>query len=146
MSDLSVLFPNRTLAIGDSTLEVRPFTFGQLPKVLAKARTIYGAIAHLLDAGSNEAAIVIEIMAVGGEDLLELVCLSIGKDRAFFDTLPMDEGVMVVAAFLEVNLGFFVQRVLPQFKDAMERVQAATGERSSPTSAATDSTSLRSVQ
>ena len=129
MSDLTTLFPNNTVETSSGVVTVKPFTFGQLPLVLKKARTIYGGVSHLLDNGSNEAAVVLEIMAVGGDDLIDLVCLSTGKDRAFFDDLQMDEGVKVVSSFLEVNLSFFVQRVLPQFKEAMAKLQAATGQK-----------------
>ena len=129
MSDLATLFPNSTVETSSGPVTVKPFTFGQLPLVLKKARTIYGGVAHLLSDGSNEAAVVLEIMAVGGDDLIDLVCISTGKDRSFFDTLQMDEGVKVVSTFLEVNLSFFVQRVLPQFKEAMEKLQAATGQK-----------------
>lgn len=127
MSDLQTLFPNAVVELSSGTVEVKPFTFGQLPLVLKKARTIYSGISHLLDGGANEAAVVLEIMAVGGDDLFDLVAISIGKDKSFFDTLQMDEGVKLVSVFLEVNLSFFVQRVLPQFKDAMAKLQGVTG-------------------
>ena len=129
MSDLNILFPSSTVELSSGAVTVKPFTFGQLPKVLNKARTIYGAISHLMDGGGDETLVVIEIMSVGGEDLLELVSLSIGKPREFFDTLQMDEGVRLVSTFLEVNLSFFVQRVLPEFKKAVTNLQAATGEK-----------------
>jgi len=128
MSDLKVIFPASTVELSSGAITVKPFTFGQLPKVLQKAQTIYGGIAHLMDNGADTAAVV-QIMAVGGEDLLELVSLSIGKPREFFDTLQIDEGVLLVSTFLEVNLSFFVQRVLPEFKAAVTKLQAATGEK-----------------
>lgn len=133
MSDLITLFPNCTVETTSGPVTVKPFTFGQLPLVLQKARTIYGGVSHLLENGGGEAAVVLEIMAVGGDDLISLMCISTGKDRDFFDALQMDEGVQVTSAFLEVNLSFFVQRVLPQFKEAMEKLQAVTGPKSSST-------------
>lgn len=130
MSDLKTLFPAQHIDLAGRTITVKPFTFGQLPKVLTKARTVYGAIAHLIEKDMSEAGLILEVMAVGGEDLMDLVCLSIGEDRDFLDTLQIDEGVKLVGTFLEVNLSFFVQRVLPEFKDAMAKVQAATGAKS----------------
>lgn len=127
MTDLQTLFPEVTVELSSGPVVVKPFTFGQLPKVLAKAKNVYGGVSHLLDDGSNEAAVILEIMAVGGDDLLDLISLSISKQRDFFDTLSMDEGVKLTGIFLEVNLSFFVQRVLPQFKEAMSKLQVATG-------------------
>lgn len=127
MSDMQTIFPEITVELSSGAISVKPFTFGQLPQVLKKARTVYGGVSHLLEDGTNEAAIILEIMAAGGEDLLDLVSLSINKPRSFFDTLSMDEGVKLIGAFLEVNLSFFVQKVLPQFKEVMGRLQAATG-------------------
>lgn len=102
--DLKALFPGMEVAAGGETITVSPFVFGQLPKVAKCFASIKGVIE-----GGN----LIEIASAGGEDLLQLLCLAVGKPRAWLDTLQSDEGLALMAAVIQVNRDFFVQRLAP---------------------------------
>jgi hypothetical protein len=129
MSDLQTLFPNQELVIAGETLTLRPFTFGQLPKVLKLTKSFYNEVQPFLAAGlESNATAILEVLAAGGDDLIELIALGVHKPRTWFDTLEIDDGVRVVTAFLEVNLSFFAQRVLPQVKTAVTQLQSATAK------------------
>jgi hypothetical protein len=134
MSDLSILFPTQHLEIGGRTVSITPFKFGQLPKAIAKARGIFDQLSTLVAQKqgdqSLEVALVMSAMEVGGDDLIDLIVMCSDVDRKFVETLGLDEGIKLTGAFLEVNLSFFVQRVLPEFQAAMSRVTAVTGEKS----------------
>jgi hypothetical protein len=126
--DLKTLFKSEAVAAGGETFDIAPFKFGQLPKVTK----CLSSIAEKLQGGN-----VVEIAAAGGEDLINLVMLATGKSRAWFDELPMDEGLELIAAIITVNRDFFVARMAP----ILTRVTAAlTGAKSLPDSspAATD--------
>jgi hypothetical protein len=125
MQDLNTIIPTTIeVQVGDEVITVKPFTFGQLPKVMSLSKTIYGHISSLFtESTPDQAAIIIEAMSFGGEDFIGLMSLSTGKPRGWFDTLEMDDGVKVAAAFLEANLGFFVRKVLPELKTSMESLQ-----------------------
>lgn len=132
MSDLDTLYPTQTIDLTGRTVTISPFKFYQLPTVMKKIRPVYGHLAELVSKskGSMDISLVMEAMEVGGEELMELIATSANVDKAFMETLEMDEGVKLTAAFIEVNLSFFVQKVLPEFKVAMDRMVAATGAKS----------------
>lgn len=116
-SEIDVLFPDgKTLTIGGDEITIKPLTFGQIPKASKMIAPIVKALASaelggqsLLDLAGNW----VEIMAVGGEDLMSLIGWAIGKDRAWFDTLGMDDGIELVKTVIEVNSDFFTKRVMP---------------------------------
>jgi hypothetical protein len=124
MNDLNTIIPaHLEVSAGGQLITVKPFTFGQLPKVMTLSKTIYGHISALFDSDIDQTQVIIEAMAVGGEDLIAMICLSTGKSREWFDTLEMDDGVRLTGAFLEVNLGFFVRKVMPELKITTQRLK-----------------------
>ena len=122
--DIKTLFPGKEITVGGETFTISPFTFGQLPKVAQ----CFAAIQSKMSSGN-----MIEIASAGGEDLLALLCISVKKPRAWFDTLPSDEGLALMATVIEQNRDFFVQRMSP----VLARLnQAVTGAQSLPASSA----------
>lgn len=126
MDELKTLFPDVTVELTDgSTLEVKPFTFGQLPRAMEKAKSLFGIAREMYDTKADPTSLVGEMFSQGGEDFISLISMSVSKPRAWFDTLPADDGLRIATAFLEVNLSFFAQKVLPEFKTGMDRLQKA---------------------
>ena len=124
MNELSTLFPDTSVTLSDgSTVEVKPFTFGQLPKALAYSKVIFGLVRQLYEDGDEAGAIAGVMLTEGGENFIELLSMSTGKPRSWFDTLPADDGLLITTQFLEVNLSFFAQKVVPAFKNGMDRLK-----------------------
>lgn len=134
MSDLSILFPTQHLDIGGRTVSISPFKFGQLPRAMSKAKHVFGHLAELVSkkegTQSLEIGLIMSAMEVGGDDLIDLIVMCSDTDREFVERLNLDEGIKLTGAFLEVNLSFFVQKVLPEFQAALARVTEATGAKS----------------
>jgi hypothetical protein len=128
--DLKALFPGQEVVAGGETIVVSPFAFGQLPQVAKCFASIKGVI---------EGGDLVEIASAGGEDLLKLLCLAAKKPRVWFDTLPSDEGLNLMAAVIQENRDFFVRRMSPALQRLTQAVNG-TGAPSSPDSseAATD--------
>ena len=134
-SEIDVLFPDgKTLTIGGDEITIKPLTFGQIPKASKMIAPIVKALASaelggqsLLDLAGNW----VEIMAVGGEDLLSLIGWTIGKDRAWFDALGMDDGILLVKTVIEVNSDFFTKRVMPMLPQVSPDSGATSSQSSS---------------
>lgn len=124
--DLKALFPGQEVVAGGETIKVFPFAFGQLPKVAKCFASIKGVIE-----GGN----LIEIASAGGEDLIELLCIAAKRPRAWFDTLPSDQGLELMAAVIQQNRDFFTQRMQPALQRLTQAV-GGTGAPSSPDSSA----------
>jgi hypothetical protein len=124
--DLKALFPGQEVEAGGETITVSPFPFGQLPEV-AK---IFAKIKDVIEGGD-----LIEIASVGGEDLLALLCLAAKKPRPWFDTLPSDEGLELMAVVIKQNRDFFAQRMSVALQRLTQAV-SGIGAPSSPASSA----------
>lgn len=128
-SELTTLFPGKKVTLNSGEeIDVLPFKFGQLPAALKLTQKIGGLIAQMVQSGelqdkSKTAASVVYILSEGGEDLFNLLGLCIGKDRAWFDTIQSDEGINLIIAFLEVNIDFFTQKMMPQLLEAMSAMK-----------------------
>lgn len=146
MSDLDVLFPEgKTVEVQGESLVIKPYTFGQIAKV---SKLAYPIIAALVDTGllrsdtvdgkthfsvANDWMLrIVEIMGIGGEDLLQLVALSVGKPRVWLDSIQLDEGVSITQSVIEVNSDFFAKRILPKLPAKATESPASDGDTSLP--------------
>ena len=140
-NEMEILFPEgKILDINGEEITIKPLTFGQIPKASKMAAPIIKAMAKSEMAGDSVMDLAgnwVDILAIGGEDLLNLIGWAIGKDRAWFDTLQMDDGVELVKSVIEVNADFFTKKVMDRLNlGALESKE--TGETSSPSSSAPD--------
>jgi hypothetical protein len=130
--DLEVLFPTgKTVTANGEEITIKPYTFGQIPKVIGTVRKLSGALGENGD--------VLEAIEKGGEDLIALVMFTTGKPRDWFDSLPTDEGVALVTAIYEVNKDFFDKRVKPTLPTSLfgSAAQPEIGEASPASSSDT---------
>ena len=131
--ELKTLFPGKEVILnsGEKVI-IKPFTFGQLPKAMKILQKISGVFTHLVNEGAMQdnkkiAGLLLMVITEGGEDLIELISLGIGKDRAWFDTLESDDGVKITLAFLEENMDFFIKKMMPQLLETMQNFQVSKG-------------------
>jgi hypothetical protein len=101
---------------GGEKIEVKPFTFGQLLKALKHLASIGNSLSldNLTD------SVVIQALAIHTEDVLALLMLATGKDKAFFDTLDSESGIDIALAAWRVNQDFFVQKLAPKIQQLSE--------------------------
>jgi hypothetical protein len=116
--ELEILFEGpKTFQVGDETITIRPFKFGELPKVIALLRSVGGTFAHHKSQNTlNTVEGMMDIIAVGGENLIASLAMNTGKPREYFDTLDMDVGTQIMIDFVGINIGFFTKRVLPMLQ------------------------------
>jgi hypothetical protein len=55
-------------------------------------------------------------------ECLNLLAVLIRKDRAFVDELDLEQGVSLLMKVVEMNIDFFVRRVLPMFSGELQRI------------------------
>jgi len=140
-NEMDILFPEgKILTIGGEEITIKPLTFGQIPKASKMVAPIIKAMAKSELAGDSVIDMAgnwVDILAIGGDDLINLIGWAIGKDRAWFDTLQMDDGVELVKSVIEVNADFFTKKVMDRLNlGALESKE--TGATSSPSSSAPD--------
>jgi hypothetical protein len=107
------------------SINIRPFTFGQLPAVTKHFAAIAGGL-------SIEQVSIPALVASGGEDILAIMGIATGKPRAWFDTLDPEGGVALVAAIVAVNKETFAKKLMPALAGLAATV---TGQKSETTAA-----------
>lgn len=143
--DLAILFPGTEVLVSGEVFHVKPFFFGQIPKAVkltmpvAKALNESGILLFRQDASQLGFALATDwpfklpqIMAEGGEALMELLAFAIAKPRAWFDSVAAEEGLALTKAVFEVNTELFLKRILPMLGATPANPQ--TGAQSSPDS------------
>lgn len=111
--ELQTLFPDESITVNGEELKIKPLTFGQLPKALKVMEKLGGLFVQTFGKEDATQADMLSFLAQGGDELLELICMGVGKPKSWFDNVPMDEGIQLSIKFVEVNSSFFTQRVLP---------------------------------
>lgn len=150
MSDLDILFPGREISAGGEKLTLQPFTFGKLPKAAKLLQPIASSLSAAGIFGIEQAAgevqfrlasdwplKIVDMLAEGGEGLLSFIAFASGKELAWVESLPADDGVALTKAVMEINADFFVQRVLPML-GMVTPASPSAGENLSASSSAAD--------
>lgn len=118
VDEVEVLFEStKSFTVGKDTVTIRPFGFGELPQVISLLKGVGSHFAHYQAAGTlNTVESMMDIIAAGGENLIQALALNTGKPRSYFNTVAPDVGVQIMQDFLQMNIGFFTSRVLPVIK------------------------------
>jgi hypothetical protein len=119
MNELAVIVPNpKIIELSGEKIEIKPFTFGQLPKVMELIAKLTEPASQIKSFQTQELA---KIFSVFGEDIIQVLSVCLNKPVDFINNLRQDEGILLVKTFIEVNADFFTQTVLPLVKDMVEQ-------------------------
>lgn len=113
------------------TLEIRPLTVGQLPKLVRAARPVIDAVLALdaLPEEDNAGALVdlvLDLVEQHGESVLAAAAICSGKSEAWIEGGDTAEFIALAQKIFEVNRDFFVQRLGPLLAGRAE-VEAGVG-------------------
>jgi|GEM_PF-2610284 len=114
--DLAVLFPDVEIEVrlADGSREkvtVRELRFGEYIKYAAELARVLVAI-RVAFGKDVDYGVIIDALASCQEDVVTLALAATGKDRAWFDALPAEQGEVLLIAFWQANKGFFLRRLL----------------------------------
>jgi hypothetical protein len=108
MSDLDILFPERVLTLGQETVEVKPFRFGDFKKVLA-------ILDEFIEIFSSDPETWVQTLLGSGEEAVEalatLTLFSVNRDRDWLNSLEGDLALDLFFKVFEVNADFFVRKL-----------------------------------
>lgn len=136
-NELDILLPEKGIIINGETIEVRPFHFSKLPKVIeavSKIGTaIYELMAHEGLQVSEQGNLIInqalletasKVFEENFGVVAELMALYTGKTAAFYldeeNGVSGEDGLILLLLILERNYDFFTNRLA----SAIERIKA----------------------
>lgn len=115
-----ILAPTIAVQAGGEQINIKPFTFGQLPAVTKH-------IAHIAAGAGHGDISIPALVATGGEDILAVLSIATGKDREWFDTLEdHSEGIALITAVVEANKEMFTKNLLPALTSLAKAVTGKT--------------------
>lgn len=122
MSEASIIAPTREVVVGAETLVIRPFAFSKLPAVAKRLANI------ALSVQDTETLDIPSLLADGGDDILAVMALAIGKPVSWFDSLhEWDKGIEILSAIVELNREQFVKKLLPAIQQLVRQMTPAEG-------------------
>lgn len=127
-SDLDKIIPQPNIVtVGGKDIEVKTMKVKQLSATIKAIQPFAAAFKAQRD--SFDAA---EIVMSHTDNVVELVVILTGESKEFVEDLGIDELVIVFTKLVEVNLDFFIQKVLPLLSGAMGRLTAGLPNAGSP--------------
>ena len=115
--DLDSVFPStQTLTINGQNIEIKPFKFKELLKVLQHVNNLFTDLGYL-----DQYSILQTLLKGIGqhpEDLIAILKISTGiVDESFYDNITSAYGVSLILATWEVNKDFFSQQLGDKLKN-----------------------------
>jgi len=133
-SALSALVsPAQEIHVAGKAIRIRPLTVGQLPGFLRAAQPIIAE----LSSGDIAQALLREPAAV-----IEAITIACAQDRVWIDSLYSDDLIKLGTKCIEINLDFFIRRLLPEITAAAETIETATAGLNLPSSLSATATAI----
>lgn len=148
-AELDVLFPERTVPVGEELVTVNEITFAQSLRLHMHIAPIVKAIEeHVLASGQAPGYdAIVQVLGEQWNSTLTLIQETTGKPAIWFDGLTAIDGELLLLTFWNVNASFFYQRATNAVAVRRETTRLLAGASSSlpsvptttapPTSAAT---------
>jgi hypothetical protein len=123
-TEIQKIFPEVNLELAGKEFKIVPFKFGQMPKIMKLMEKLAVPAQKAIREGTtHDITTVFGLMAEGGVELIQLMAEGIKVPVEFVENLDQEDGVKLLAAFIEVNKDFFVQRVLPLIQSKLKTGQ-----------------------
>lgn len=142
-NDINTVIPTlKTKKVQGVSVEITQIKVGRVPALLEVVLPIYA----MLTQGGKPGSPAINLQAMFMEyssDCLRVLAVLANQEKVWVDNLEIDEAIELFAELVEVNLDFFVQKVLPLLSGAM--VKLSQKVKQSPTTGQTLSTASSPV-
>lgn len=134
-SDLEEIIPARkSIPLHDGkACEISLFRIGRLPAITKALQPFM----HFFEL--KQMPNLVLLLLTQPEDLLELLAALLDQPRSVVDQLPADDVVKLLTSYMEVNIDFLLQRVLPLLpqilavmKNMKDQLAAAQGAIAGP--------------
>jgi len=104
---------------------VVPIVIGQIPGLLKAVKSL----APLFSSAPPSADMLTSMMDTDADAVIDIIAVALNKPRAWVNQVPPDEFIELAGAVLEVNVDFFMKRVLPALRDAMKRLPESLAQK-----------------
>lgn len=120
---LGKIFPSpEAFVVNGEEITVHKIKMKDVPRVMGAVRPILPYF-HASDKPKMD--LLMEALTENYEHVVQLIALLVGKDPEWVMELDLDDAVDVFARSLEVNLDFFIQRILPSLLSSVNRLSVA---------------------
>ena len=118
--DLNTIAPEPILvSLKNEVLEIKQIRVGQISRALRIAHPFYESLTQAKDSAKKSKDLgeygfdVYRLVMENTDSIIDMVALLCNKDREWVEELSLDDLIALFSAIVEVNLDFFIQRLLP---------------------------------
>lgn len=123
VTDLETMIPApRTVTVGSEQVTIPPLKVKQLTQVLKLSKPLVPSLSAMGKGNADIVALVVDFP----DQVVAIVAVLLNRDVAWVEELEVDSLVDLATAVVEVNLDFFIQKVLPSVLKAMAGLASAT--------------------
>jgi hypothetical protein len=135
-TDLNKIIPSdEPMVIGGKTITPRTMKVKQLPAVLKAVQPFAGVFKD-----GVQSLDIPTLLIDHTPNVVELVHQLTGEDKEWVENLELDEMIEVFTKVVEVNLDFFIRKVLPLLSEAMVRLGGGLSSKTQISGQASSST------
>jgi len=113
-SETEILFPQGKVVVVDGTeITVSRMKLHQIIKGTGLLSGVFDIVFQLFETEKMNPKLIMELFTTDGDNMLEFISIAIGQDRRYVDNLELDDAINILVGILEVNMDFFVSKVMP---------------------------------
>lgn len=122
-SDVEVVLPTpSTVEVDGEEVQIAEMRVKQLTQVIKLINPFVSSIVKEGKGGLNVALLIMQYP----DEIVDMVAVMVGKPREWVENLTSEKLVDIVTALIEVNLSFFIQKLLPSILRGMGQLQEKT--------------------
>ena len=126
MDDLDILQPEpKIVCIQNEDIEITPLKFKQFGVFIRTVKPIVSCVNEMINQDESQMTVQIaELLSEHCDNVLKAVSIATGKSEDWVGQLNLADAIDLTQTVIEVNLDFFVQRMMPTFNQAVQNLTA----------------------
>ncbi len=123
-TESEILFPQGKVVLVDGKeITISRMKLHQIIKGTGLLSGVFDIVFQLFQTEKMNPKLIIELFTTDGDNMLEFISIAIGQDRKFVNELELDDAIDILVAILEVNMDFFVSKVMPMMSSRTESLK-----------------------
>lgn len=128
-TESEILFPQGKVVVVDGTeITVSRMKLHQIIKGTGLLSGVFDIVFQLFQTENINPKLIMELFNTDGDNMLEFISIAIGQDRKFVNELELDNAIDILVAILEVNMDFFVSKVMPMMNSRTGNLKQFKGK------------------
>lgn len=124
LQQLALVYPEgKVVKLKNKDYQIKPFGIGQLPKLFKLLAPVMETLKTKSDNKDDKAKGLVDLLFNHSDVIISVFEIVIKEPTVFFDDLPADEGITLLATIVEVNEDIFTKKLLPLITSKVGQIE-----------------------